>query len=336
MQKVTRAAIIAASLAGAVFSASPAWAEWQPTRTVEFVVSAGPGGGTDQFARVVQSVIQKYKLMPVSVIVTNKSGGAGTETFVYGKSSPDDPLKVFFSTNLAYLMPMIVKAGYKISDMRPVAIMAADEFLLWTYTDAPYKTAKDLAEAMRTKGVAFKMGGGHSKDTDHILTRQIEKAIGAKVAFVPFKSGGEVAVQLAGKHIDANTNNPNENVSQWKAGMVRPLCVFSDKRLTDYQEKIADGKSFADVPTCKEEGIPIEQFSMPRTVWLAGNTTDEQIKYYVDVMAKVSEAPEWKAWLKTGLQTNYFLTGSELDAYIKADAKKHEQQFGEDGWLVAE
>lgn len=335
MHRISRITLAIAMIGGAL-STSPAWAEWKPNRPVEFVVSAGPGGGTDQFARVVQSIIQKYQLMPVSIIVANKSGGAGTESFVYGKAAAGDPHKVVFSTNLAYLMPMITKVGYKIDDMRPVAIMAADEFLLWTYTDAPYKTAKDLIEAARTKGTAFKMGGGHSKDTDHILTRQIEKATGTKVTFVPFKSGGEVAVQLAGAHIDSNTNNPNENVSHWKSGKVRPLCVFAPARLSGYKDKIAGDKSFADVPTCKEEGIPIEQFSMPRTIWVPGKTTDEQVKYYVDVMAKVRETPEWKEWLRNGLQTDYFLTGSKLTDYIQADEKKHRQQFGEDGWLVAE
>ena len=335
MHQATKIALSVA-LAGSALLSLPALAEWKPNRPVEFVVSAGPGGGTDQFARVVQSVIQKYNLMPVSIIVSNKSGGAGTESFIYGKAAAGDPHKVVFSTNLAYLMPMITKVGYKIDDMRPVAIMAADEFLLWTYTDAPYKTAKDLVEAMRTKGAGFKMGGGHSKDTDHILTRQVEKAIGASVTFVPFKSGGEVAVQLAGKHIDSNTNNPNENVSHWKAGKVRPLCVFAEKRLSGYAEKIVGDQSFADVPTCKEEGIPITQFSMPRTIWLPGKTTDEQVKCYVDVMNKVREKPEWKEWLRTGLQTESFITGEKLNAYIKEDEQKHKQHFADDKWLVVE
>jgi tripartite-type tricarboxylate transporter receptor subunit TctC len=315
---------------------SPANAEWKPTRPVEFVVSAGAGGGTDQFARVIQVAIQKHQLMPVSIIVTNKPGGAGTEAFLSLKAAAGDAHKLAFSTNLIYLTPMITKVGYKMSDLRPVAAMAADEFLLWTYTDAPYKTAKDIVEAARSKGAGIKFGGGHSKDTDHILTRLIDRAVSTKVTYVPFKGGGEAAAQLAGGHIDANTNNPNENISHWKAGKVRPLCVFQSQRLSSYKEKITADMAFADIPTCKEEGIPIEQFSMPRTVWLPAKTTDEQVQYYVDVLANVRETPEWKEWLRTGLQTDFFITGSEFDAYIQADEKKHHDQFAADGWLVAE
>ncbi len=335
MHRISRiASVLVASCAA--FAPIAAQAEWKPNRPVEFIVSAGPGGGTDQFARIVQSIIQKYQLLPVSVIVSNKSGGAGTEAFVYAKSATGDANKVVFSTNLAYLMPLITKVGYKISDMRPVAVMAADEFLLWTYTDAPYKSARDLIEAARVKGSSFRFGGGHSKDTDHILTRQIEKATGVKVTFVPFKSGNEVAVQLAGMHIDANTNNPNENVGQWKAGKVRPLCVFSDHKLDAYQEKVRGDQGFADVPTCSSQGIPIEQFNMPRTVWLPGGTSEEQVKFYAEVMAKVRETPEWKQWLRTGLQSDFFLTGEKMLAYVKSDEAKNRRQFEEDDWLVKE
>ena len=44
----------------------------------------------------------------------------------------------------------------------------------------------------------------------------------------PFKGGGDVAVQLVGKHIDSTVNNPIEAVAQWRAGALRPLCVFDD------------------------------------------------------------------------------------------------------------
>jgi len=333
MISVRRTTLVALALSSIGLS-HPALAEWKPVRPVEFVVAAGAGGGTDQFARVVQAIIQKYQLMPVSVIVSNKGGGGATEAFVYARTMMGDPHKLVFSTNLSYLMPMITKVGYKIEEMRPVAAMAADEFLLWTYKDAPYKTTKDFLDAARQKDSKIRMGGSQSKDTDHILTRQIERAAGIHLTYIPFKSGGEVGVQLAGGHVDANTNNPSENISHWKAGLVRPLCVFSAQRLSEYSEKINGDLSFADIPTCKESGIPIDQFSMPRTVWMPGKTTDEQVQYYVDVLSKVRETDDWKEWLRKGTQTGLFLTGTEFEKYIAADKKKHLKQFTDDGWLI--
>ena len=65
------------------------------------------------------------------------------------------------------------------------------------------------------------MGGTGSKQEDQILTVGIEKATGTKFIYVPFKGGGEVAVQLVGKHIDSTVNNPIEAVAQWRAGQLR-------------------------------------------------------------------------------------------------------------------
>jgi putative tricarboxylic transport membrane protein len=72
------------------------------------------------------------------------------------------------------------------------------------------------------------MGGTGSKQEDQIITVMIEKAAGKKITYVPFKGGGDVAVQLVGKHIDSSVNNPIEAESHWRAGKLRPLCVMDE------------------------------------------------------------------------------------------------------------
>src|SRR5688572_12882158 len=70
--------------------AAPA-AAWEPTKPVEFVVPAGTGGGADQMARLIQGIIVKHKLMKESMVVVNKSGGAGAEGFLDVKNSRGNP-----------------------------------------------------------------------------------------------------------------------------------------------------------------------------------------------------------------------------------------------------
>src|SRR4030095_2571931 len=96
----------------------------------------------------------------------------------------------------------------------------------------------------------MKMGGTGSKQEDQILTVGIEKATGTKFIYVPFKGGGEVAVQLAGGHVNSTVNNPIEAVAEWRAGSLRPLCVFDDERMP-FKTKITDTQSWNDIPTCK-------------------------------------------------------------------------------------
>src|SRR5204863_4995675 len=70
---------------------------WEPTKTVEFVVPAGTGGGADQMARIVQSIIAKHNLMKQSMVVVNKAGGAGSEGFLDVKGAKGDPHKIIIT-----------------------------------------------------------------------------------------------------------------------------------------------------------------------------------------------------------------------------------------------
>ena len=324
---------IAALLAGSVacLAAPAAGAAWQPTKSIEFVATAGPGGGTDTLARTVQSIVTKHKLVDQPVIVSNKAGGSGAEGYVYGKSQAGDPHKVIFGTSNAWAQPLVAKVAFKHTDLTPVAAMASDEFLLWVKNDAPYKTAKDYVEAARTGD--FKMGGAQSKDTDETLTRLIEKAGGIKLTYIPFKGGGDAAVQLAGGHINSHTNNPAESLGQWRGGTQRPLCVFNTQRLSA-GPKITETQGWSDIPTCVESGLNVPEFSQPRTVWLPGNVTPEQTAFYVDLMKKVQATPEWKEYIERTSQNETFLTGDAYQQFIAKDLERTRQVATDQGWLV--
>src|SRR5262245_43372699 len=78
MLKKLASAFIALAAVGAASSALA----WEPTKTVEFIVPAGTGGGADQMARAIQGIVAKHSLMKQSMVVINKSGGAGAEGFL--------------------------------------------------------------------------------------------------------------------------------------------------------------------------------------------------------------------------------------------------------------
>ncbi len=319
--------------AAATLFAPAALAAWEPSKPVEFIVTSGPGGGTDNFARMVQSIIAKHNLMKQPIVVTNKGGGSGAEGYVYTKGADGDAHKVAFGTNNAYLLPYVAKLAFKQGDFTPVAALALDEFLLWVNGSSEYKDAKSYIEAAKAKPGTFKMSGSQSKDTDQTLTSLIEEATGAKFIYVPFQGGSAAAVQLAGNHVQSNTNNPNENIGQWKAGMVKPLCVFSPTRLPE-GPKVTGTMGWSDIPTCKEAGIPIDKFQMPRTVWMPGNVPADAAAYYADVLKKVSETPEWKDYVARTSQTGVFLTGDEFKKFIADDDAKNRKVFEREGWIV--
>src|SRR5918993_640246 len=185
-----RLAVIVAAVAAWGASPAPLSAqEWKPTKPVEFIGAAGPGGGTDIFAPAVQLAIQNHKLIDQPIVVQNKGGGSGAEAFVAVKGAAGDPHKLVFGTSNLYTLPLVAKVAFKHSDFVPVAAMVFDEFILWVKGDAPYKDYKSFTEAAKGANGTFKMAGALSKDTYQTLTRFIEKDTGAKFIYIPFKSG---------------------------------------------------------------------------------------------------------------------------------------------------
>jgi putative tricarboxylic transport membrane protein len=310
-----------------------AHAAWEPTRPVEIIVPAGTGGGADQMARVVQGIITKHNLMKQPMVVINKSGGAGGEGFLDVKGSRGNPHKLIITLSNLFTTPLATGIPFSYKDLTPVTMMALDEFILWVNADKPHKTAKDYIAAIKagTDG-QFKMGGTGSKQEDQIITVALEKATGKKMTYIPYKGGGEVAVQLVGDHVDSTVNNPIEAVAQWRAGKLRPLCVFDSKAL-DYKDKVTAEQAWADIPTCKSQGLHVE-YLMLRGFFMSPGVSPEQVAYYVDLMKKVRGTPEWAQLMKDGAFNQTALTGNDYLKWVDEAEKTHESLMRDAGFLA--
>lgn len=306
---------------------------WEPTKPVEFIIPAGTGGGADQMARLIQGIVAKHKLMKQSLVPVNKSGGAGAEGFLAVKEAKGDPHKIVITLSNLFTTPLATGVPFNWKDMTPVAMLALDQFVLWVNAESPYKTAKEYVEAVKKAGPSkMKMGGTGSRQEDQIITVGLEKATGTKFIYLPFKGGGDVAVQLVGKHIDSTVNNPIEAVAQWRAGALRPLCVFDDTRMP-YKNKVTDTQSWSDIHTCSEAGVPTD-YVMLRGIFMAGGVTPEQVAFYVDLMKKVRETPEWKKFMEDGAFNQTFMSGKEFVAWIEKNEILHRDLMKEAGFLA--
>ena len=322
------------AIAALCASSIAASAGWEPVRPVEFIVPAGTGGGADQMARTIQGIVTKHNLMKQPMVVINKSGGAGGEGFLDVKASSGNPHKIIITLSNLFTTPLATGIPFNWKDLTPVAMLALDEFVLWVNAETPIKSVKDYFGAARSAPAgSFKMGGTGSKQEDQIITVAVEKAIATKFTYIPYKGGGEVAVQLVGKHVDSSVNNPIEAVAQWRGGKLRPLCVF-DEQPMGYDEPIADGKSWKDIPTCKSQGLDIE-YLMLRGIFMSPKATKDQVEFYVDLFKKVRATPEWQDFMKNGAFNQTFLTGAEYAKWVEAEEKRHEALMKEAGFLAA-
>ena len=298
---------------------------WQPNKPVEFVVPAGSGGGADQMARFISPLISKYNLSPKPWIVINKSGGAGAEGFMYVKGKKGDPNTVIITLSNLFTTPLATGVPFSWKDLTPIARLALDYFVLWVNAEAPYKTAKEYFDAVKKEPGKFMMGGTGTAQEDQIITIMMEQAFGLKFTYVPFKGGGDVAVELVGKHVNSTVNNPAEAVSHWKAGRLKPLATIDHARiaLPDWDK----------IPTMKEATGVDMSYLMLRGIFAAPGITKEQQDFYVDCLKKVTETPEWKKYISDMGLKGAFLSGPDYAKWVGEQEVIHKELMTKGGLI---
>src|SRR3972149_3481827 len=324
MKPPTPVALVLLALSLVAVLWSPPAQAWEPTKPIEFIIPAGTGGGADQMARLIAGLAEKYKLSPRPVIVVNKSGGAGAEGFLYVKAKKGDAHTIIITLSNLFTTPLATGTPFSWRDFTPIARMALDRFILWVNAETPYKSAKEYLAAVKAKP-GMKMGGTGSKQEDQIITVQVEQALGLKFTYVPFKGGGEVCVNLVGKHVDSTVNNPIECVSHWKTGRARPLAVFDPERIPDPDWK--------DIPTVKEAlGLDI-QYNMLRGIFGAPDMPKEAVDWYIGFLKKVYDTKDFQDYLHKGALRAAFTTGAEYVTWVEGAEKLHKELM-EKGGLI--
>jgi len=278
--------------------------------------------------------VAKHGLMKQPMVVINKPGGAGAEGFLEIKGANKDPHKIVITLSNLFTTPLGTGVPFNWKDLTPVGMLALDQFILWVNSEAEFKSAKAYLDAVKAgDDRKFKMGGTGSKQEDQIITVALERLTAPKkMTYVPFKGGGDVAVQLVGKHIDSTVNNPIEAVAQWRAGSLRPLCLFDAKRST-YTQKVTKDMAWADIPTCKEAGIDVE-YQMLRGVFGAPGISKEQVAFYVDLFRKVAATEDWKDYMEKGAYNQTMMSGDQFVSWLEGAEKTHRDLMAEAGFLA--
>lgn len=297
---------------------------WEPSKPVEFVVMAGKGGGADKAVRLMQSIIASENMAPVPFTPVNKPGGSGAEALVHLKGKKGDNHTIMFTLNSFYTTPLRQKGlGIDITTFTPVARMAEDTFLLWVHSDrTDIKNVDDFVKAAKAKGNKWIMAGTGKNSEDNLLTDFLNSAYGLNMKYVPYKGGGKVAKELAGKNADSTVNNPSEQLGFYEAGTTKALAAFTDNRLP----------LFPNAPTFKELGADMVYY-MQRTVVGAPGMSKEAQAYYTDLFTRVFNSAKWQEYrTKKSLQGD-LLTGDALMSYWKRERDVHEKMLMKMGVL---
>ena len=297
--------IVVMALAVAMAGAAPAHA-FKPTRTVEVVVHTGPGGGSDLLARAVATIIEKEKLLPVRMQVVNKTGGGGAVAAAYLAEKAGEQHTIGFFTGVWLTSPLTsAEAKVTLRDLTPVARLVLEPALIAVKADAPYKTLGDFIAAAKQQPGQLKQSGGSVTSRDNVVRQLLQKATGARWAFISFPGGGERIAALLGGHVNMMVLEPAEAGEHIRAGNMRVLAQVSDQRLAGFRE----------VPTLKEAGFDVPAVPQVRGVVAPPGIPAENVVYWEDVFRRLTRSASWRKFLEDNQFEDGYQNAAELTKF---------------------
>lgn len=305
--KKTLAIVLALSILAVSFVGAQTW---KPTKTIELVAPANPGGGWDMLCRVVQKTLVDEKLVEKNVIVVNKPGGGGAVGWTYLKGKKGQGEFLAATSTLIMLNNLLGSSELTFKDFTVLAALQTEWISIAVQADAPYKNIKDLMEAIKANPAAVPIGVGPTLgNNDHLLILRLAKAYGidpSKLKFIVYPgAGGEIVPALLGGHIKATTIGLGEVLEQHKAGKLRVLGVSSDAPLS----------FLPGVQPFKAQGIDVV-FPHWRGIIGAPEMTPAMVKYWDDVFTKMVQTKTWKEQIEKLGWTGFYQNSAAHTAFL--------------------
>jgi len=273
------------------FSASA----WKPDQRVEIVVGVSAGAGSDTTAREILRLLTEKKLIDTNASVVNKPGGGGAIALTYLNQQAGNGHYVMVTSPTMLTNHITGRTSLNYTDVTPLA-QAGSEFVVFSVrTESPIRTAGDLVDRLKADPGSLSFAVGNSTGShNHIATAQVTKALGGdpkRLKVVAFGGSAEGVAALLGGHIDVAASPPSVMLPHVKAGRARFLAIASEKRMSG---------ELATVPTWKELGIHAVASNWRSIIGPRG-MSDEQVRYWDNVFARMVALPEWKQGLEAKL-----------------------------------
>jgi tripartite-type tricarboxylate transporter receptor subunit TctC len=305
---------LAALVAGA--GVQPAAAqEPYPSRPISLVVPFPPGGVADLTARPVAAAMEKALKQPVGVV--NKTGAAGAVGMQFVATSKPDGYTLLLALSSISIIPEADKLfgrppAFTVDQFAPVALISADPTVLVVRTESPWKTAKEFIEDAKKRPNQISYSSSGIYGTLHMAMELLSHAAGIKLRHVPYAGAGPALTALLGGHVDALASGPSVVLPQIKAGKLRALAGWGDKRVA----------ALPDLPTFKELGYPEAEFYIWAGLFAPKGTPEPVLAKLRDAARAGVADPDFKSAMDKLETPVAFKQGEEFQKFFEADARR--------------
>ncbi len=254
-----------------------------PSKSMELVCPFSAGSDPDLMARLIANTGSKHFGQPI--VVVNKTGGAGAVAVGDVISSRPDGYKMIWESH-AYFATTVKtqKVPFNANDLIPLANFYEMKQGLVVKADSPYKTLDDLIDYGKKHPGQLKWGHSGRGMIIHLSAMVIFRKAGVSTVEVPYKGSSDVGVALLGGHVDAATLPLATVIEQIKAGQIRILAVYSDKRYSDHPT----------VPTVVELGYPQANLPSFWGLYIRKDTPAKEKAALTALCKKLTDDPELK------------------------------------------
>lgn len=303
------------AVALAVLCSAAAHAQTFPSRPVTIVVPYPAGGVTDSLVRLLADRMKNTLGQPV--VVENIGGAAGTigvERVTH--AAPDGYTLVLGNIETMVFVPITMSISYNpFTDLDPVALLPSYPFILVSTNDVPAKNLEEFIawiKASPDKVLQGTIGAGTMQQLCGLL---MQKTLGTKWQFVPYKGGPPAMQDLLGGQINFMCTTTGGFLPLVQSGRIRAYAVTAKKRVATAPE----------IPTVDEAGLPGLYTSVWNALWVPkGTPRDAVAKLNAAAVAAMADADVQKRVVEMGLDMPDAdqRTPEALDAVRKADADK--------------
>ncbi len=297
----------------------PAVAADYPSKPLEIVAPANPGGGWDAIARAINVGLEKEKLYPQPMSVLNKGGAGGAIGFAYMLMNQKNDYEL-----VVYSPPLIIKTidktmGGDYKQLTPLAKLITDYQVILVKADSPYKNLGDLLAAIKKDPKSAKFAGGSSPGSmDHLAFCKVAKTAGidpASLVYVAFSGGGEALTTLLGGNVAFVSSGTGEALGQIKAGTVRALAITAPARLPG---------DLKDVPTAKEQGVNMT-YEVWRGVFGAPGMSKAAQDYWAKTLKQMVGTATWKDILQKNSWGDAYANGADFAKFLDAEYASYQE-----------
>jgi tripartite-type tricarboxylate transporter receptor subunit TctC len=311
-QFVVGSAATAAALTAGSAQAQDAY----PSRPITLINPFPPGGAADVVGRPFAAVLEPIIKQPV--VIETKAGAAGAVGAQFAASAkPDGYTLLVHIVSISGFAEMDKLFGrqpkFTRSDFIPIARFTEGPMVIVVNDQTPYKTLKELVDdaKQRPDGIIFSSSGLYG--ALHLPTALFMKSAGIQMRHLPTNGGGPALTAILGNNAQVLVTSVAAANAQIKAGKLRALACFSEKRAA----------SLPDVPTMKESGYDV-LFSLWVGLFAPKGTPDAIVDKLREESKKAAATDQFKKAIDNLGDVVAYLDKPDFAKFWDEDAKRVE------------